>query len=173
MNKLKIVFAITIIFLCTQSISAQQKKESKQVDFPKDFATYNEISNGIIGEGNLLHGILPDGPYKTILNEVAYKHYMAHFENYKSGKKSPEFPKNSEILLVQYKDAAAKEPGVILVMNKNPEFNQTGGWGWQGYLMPAKKAFVKDFSADCASCHYKGTKDWDGGFLLQAKTAKK
>lgn len=172
MKKLRLIFAITVALFYTQSISAQEKANSKQVEFPKDFATYSEVSKGIIAEGNLLHGILPDGVYKTVLNEVAYKHYVTFFENYKSGKKSPDFPINSEVLLVQYKDAAATEPGVVLVMNKNPEFNQTGGWGWQGYLMPSKKSIVKDFSADCSSCHYKGTKDWDGIFFLQAKVAK-
>jgi hypothetical protein len=72
-------------------------------------------------------------------------------------------------VFVNFKDKAGKEPRLILVMHKKKEYGQTGGWGWEGFSMPDKKSIVANVDKDCANCHYKGTKDWDGNFFPHAK----
>jgi hypothetical protein len=35
--------------------------------------------------------------------------------------------------------------------------------------MPDKKPIVTNVDKDCANCHYRGTKDWDGNFFPHVK----
>jgi len=103
------------------------------------------------------------------MNRVAYEHFTRHIADFRKGVIPPPFPKGSEVVFVNFKDKEGKTPRVVLVMHKTGRKEDEGGWKWEGFLMPAKKRIVKNPAKDCANCHYKGQKDWDGVFLPHAK----
>jgi len=126
------------------------------------------VEKGVILRGNPLYGIVP-GFHKTFMNGTAYEHFRKHIGEFRKGATPPPFPKGSEVVFVNFKDEAGEVPRVVLVMHKTGRKEDEGGWLWEGFLMPAKKRIVKNPAKDCANCHYKGKKDWDGIFLPHAK----
>lgn len=140
----------------------------EQVPFPEGWEKLNFVEQGEILKGNPLFAIFP-GFHKIYLNDIAYEHFKKHIKEYKEGKIPPPFPEGSMMVFVNFKDKEGKEPRLILVIHKKKEYGQTGGWGWEGFLMPEKKRIVANPDKDCANCHYKGAKDWDGAFLSHAK----
>ncbi len=139
-----------------------------ELSFPENWRTMKEVEKGVILRGNPLYGIVP-GFHRTYMNETAYRHFREHFAAFKKGSAPPQFPKGAEVVFVNFKDKEGKTPRVILVMKKTGDPKDEGGWKWEGFLMPAKKRIVKNPAKDCANCHYKGQKDWDGIFLPHAK----
>ncbi len=141
----------------------------KNVPFPQEWQNLNFVEEGEIVKGNPLYGIIP-GLHRTYLNDIAYEHFKKYIEEYKKGKEDiPPFPKGSLIVFVNFKDKAGKDPRIILVMHKDEEYGQTGGWGWEGFAMPDMRRIVSNPDKDCANCHYKGAKDWDGSFFTHWK----
>jgi hypothetical protein len=69
---------------------------------------------------------------------------------------------------VNYEDKEGKKPRLFIVMHKKKEYGQTGGWGWEAFK-PNGERIVKNPDKDCANCHYKGAKDWDGAFFSHYK----
>ena len=43
----------------------------------------------------------------------------------------PPFPEGSLIVFVNFEDKEGKKPRLFLVMHKDKEYGQTGGWGWE------------------------------------------
>ncbi|MGM0587825.1 MAG: cytochrome P460 family protein [Bacteroidota bacterium] len=140
--------------------------EEAAVPFPEDYKDMHVVKEAINNEGNILSGIIPDGPYETRLNDTAYQHFKSNYANHRQEEEIAPFPEGSIILLTLYKDQSKQQAALMLVMHKDETYEQEGGWGWQGFLMPDKEGIVKDHLTECANCHYKGTKDMDGAFFL-------
>ncbi len=138
------------------------------VPFPENWKDMKNVEKGVILRGNPLYGIVP-GLHKTFMNDIAYEHFKKHISEFKRKSTPPPFPVGSEIVFVNFKDKAGTIPRVILVMYKTGDPKDEGGWKWEGFLMPSKKRIVKNPAKDCANCHYKGQKDWDGIFVPHAK----
>jgi hypothetical protein len=162
---MRILFGAAIsLFFGWMVLHSQEK-----VPFPENWEKLNLVEEGEILKGNPLFAIVP-GLHRTYLNDVAYEHFKKYVKEYiKEGKEPPPFPEGSLIVFVNFKDKAGKQPRLILVMHKKKEYGQTGGWGWEGFSMPDKKPIVTNVDKDCANCHYKGTKDWDGNFFPHVK----
>ena len=137
------------------------------VEFPEGWRNMKKVEQGAILPGNPLYGIVP-GYHETYMNDTAYAHFARYISDFKKGKTPPQFPKGSTVIFVNYKDKG-QTPRVILVMYKTGDPKDEGGWKWEGFLMPSKKRIVKNPAKDCANCHYKGRKDWDGIFVPHAK----
>ncbi len=138
------------------------------VPFPENWKSMKMVEKGVILKGNPLYGIVP-GFHKTFMNETAYAHFSKHVADFKKGATPPPFPVGSEVVFVNFKDKTGEVPRVVLIMHKTGKAEDEGGWRWEGFLMPAKKRIVKNPAKDCANCHYKGRKDWDGVFLPHVK----
>lgn len=139
----------------------------KAVPFPENWESLTKVKEGEIVKGSPLYAIVP-GPNATYLNSIAYEHFKNHIKSYLEGKEPPPFPEGSIIVFVNFEDKGRKKPRLILVMHKDKDYGQTGGWGWEGFK-PDKTRIVKNPDKDCANCHYKGTKDWDGAFFPEYK----
>ncbi len=137
------------------------------LEFPENWSGMNKVEKGAIMPGNPLYGIVP-GYHETYMDETAYAHFTKYVADLKKGKTPPAFPKGSTVVFVNFKDKG-KTPRVVLVMQKTGDPKDEGGWKWEGFLLPAKKRIVKNAAKDCANCHYKGKKDWDGLFLPHVK----
>ncbi len=141
---------------------------TSDVPFPENWKNMNFVEKGVILRGTPLYGIVP-GFHKTFMNDTAYKHFKKHFTTFKQKGSPPPFPKGAEVVFVNFKDKEGKVPRIILIMYKTGKAEDEGGWKWEGFLMPDKKRIVKNPAKDCANCHYKGQKDWDGIFIPHAK----
>lgn len=151
---------ITLVTLYFSPLFAGEK-----APFPDNWRKFKLVEEGEIMRGNPLFPIVP-GLHRTYMNDTAYSHFKRYIRTYKKeGKEPPPFPAGSMIVFVNFKDRKGKEPRMILVMYKKKGYIQTGGWVWEGFKMPGVKRIVSNPDKDCANCHYKGGKDWDGIFL--------
>ncbi len=138
------------------------------VQFPADWPDMKFVEEGVILKGNPLYGIVP-GYHMTLMNDKAWEHFKKHFKDFRMKKEVPPFPVGSKVVFVNFKGKHYKTPRIILVMLKTGKLGDVGGWKWEGFVMPEKRRIVKTPSKDCANCHYKGKKNWDGIFVPHAK----
>ncbi len=114
--------------LITQVLSQAQKS----VPFPENWNSLIKVEEGEIVKGNPLYSIVP-GLHHTYLNDIAYEHFKKYIKDYKEKGKGavPPFPEGSLIVFVNFEDKEGKKPRLFLVMHKDKEYGQTGGWGWE------------------------------------------
>ncbi len=162
----KKIMSWLVLFLLLVSFYLVAYSQEK-VPFPENYEKLIKVEEGEIVKGNPLFMIIP-GLHRTYLNDIAYEHFKKYIADYKAGKEVPPFPEGSYVVLVNYEDKEGKKPRLFVVMHKKKEYGQTGGWGWEGFK-PNGERTVRNPDKDCANCHYKSAKDWDGTFFSHYK----
>lgn len=160
---IRLVLFTTAFSLALHILSQAQKL----VQFPENWTTLLKVEEGEVVKGNPLSSIIP-GLHHTYLNDIAYEHFKKYIKDYKGGKPVPSFPEGSLIVLVNFEDKEGKKPRLFIVMHKDKEYGQTGGWGWEAFK-PDKTRIVANPDKDCANCHYKSPKSWDGAFFSHVR----
>lgn len=156
-------FVLSFLFLSAYFLFAQDK----QVPFPDNWEKLNLVEEGEITKGNPLYAVAP-GLHRVYANDIAYEHFKKYIKDYKAGKEVPPFPEGSLFVFVNFEDKKGQKPRAFFVMHKDKGYNQTGGWGWEGFKADRSR-MVRDPEKECANCHYKGAKDWDGNFFPHYK----
>jgi len=152
-----ILIGLSFIFL-SSGLSSAEVGFSDKVPFPEGYRNWHYLKSMVIQEGHPLYSIVP-GLHHIYLNEIAYKHF-------RSGSKR-EYPQGS-IMVFELFDVETGKNSItttktkaVLVKQRDPRFAQTGGWGWELFVMPTKERAVMDVDRQCANCHFRSEETHD------------
>jgi len=151
---LSVVAVLGILLLLTLPVFTQQEK----VPFPEDYRNWHYLKSMVIEEGHPLYSIVP-GLHNVYFNDIAYKHL-------RSGSKEP-YPQGSEVVFELF-DVNKEKASItttrrtaVMVKHKDPKFGQTGGWGWELFIMPKRERAVVEVDRQCADCHFRSREPHD------------